>query len=145
MFSSLTHGQSTWVGQCCQHLHLCMMLACRNMLWGATQGPWPTLEALSCRGIWGAWTCSMGSCWVILKTTEGSAGIASKCFCLVCRLFIHLLEGAHHYTHPHILYSPPWSCPKLVIDLSKPGHYSSIFLTWDILQAGTGQGADISP
>lgn len=33
--------------------------------------------------------------------------LGAKSFCLVCQLFIHLLEGAHHYTHPHILYISP--------------------------------------
>lgn len=33
--------------------------------------------------------------------------LGAKCFCLICQIFICLLEGAHHYTHPLILYVSP--------------------------------------
>lgn len=104
-------------------------------------GPWPTPKALRCRGTWGAQACYVGSCWAVLKTAEGSAGIGCQAF-LFGLPAIHMLTGRCTplntcsyplYSHLVFLY---FELPKA--DLSKPGHYSSSFLTWDNLQAGTG-------
>lgn len=151
MFSEDKIPANIWLSKCSPALPMAKhwsttVLPTSASLHGANMqkhGPWATLEALRCRSIWGAQACSMGSCWAGLKTTKGSAAIG--CQVLLFDLpDIHILTGRctplHTSSYPLCF---PWcysilSCSKLVIDLSKPSHCSSPFLTWDILQAGTG-------
>lgn len=104
MFSSLTHAQSTGVWLCCQHPHLCMMSTCRNMLWGTTHRSMRVSDAEAFGEHKPATRESVELFWKQLKVAQV---FVAKCFCLVYQLFIHLLEGAHHNTHPHILYISP--------------------------------------
>lgn len=55
-------------------------------------------------------------------------------FCFVCQLFIYLLDDAHHYTCPHILFCSyllllSSKLPKLVFDLSQLDSFL-LLLNW---------------
>lgn len=147
MVSSLTNGQNTGLGLCFWELCLCIMPACRNMLWEATH------RIRTNPGGSQTWRCleTTGVLHRILLAYFENNSRQSRHFLTSISIWLASYLCAYWkvctVTHVLISFTFPPTFPVLQAAQSfvSARHISLYSLTWDTLQAGTGHLAEISP